>query len=1086
MTDRQLFDGCVEPQALAAYIDGRLEGDERAAVEAHLAGCEGCYEVFAESVQIGADLDADARVQAESRRSRTWWVASGLVAASLATIVWQDPAWLRRRSAVDQAMHEFIGAVGTDRFAAARLSDDFAWAPPPTSMRGSGNGALAIPAQQAGLKLRALAESQRTAATLRGAGVALLAEGRIDDAVAALEESVRLQPETSFARIDLSAALLERWRRTNDAGDAVRALDEAARARQLANAPHAALFNHALALEAMGMANEARKAWRAYLEVDAASKWADEARQRLEALPGTSSMGRSAPSLTTATLTQLARADPLPVYRRLEREALRSWADAVLSDRPADLTEAAALAAALDSTDRDRYFVDLTRVASALAPGDRRARRCLASAVDGLNRWWTAYDEGAYGPARQHALGAREQLQCAGAPTAEADVRAAIIDVASGRSADGLARLAAVEAAATERHYPRTLAIVHQLRGLTALQHGSLDAAVDAYRLAARFADRAGDGELAALSLAYVVTAHAARGDRESAWRDAVACARQLPAIESARRRFQFFSRTALLAQESGLFGAAATIGDALLADPGEQRLPWTQVAAHLIRARAAASIGRPDAAARSVDTARQLAAGMGHADHRDEALAEVAMTTGQIFATSDGRRAVSALTEALTFQKVRANQFRMASLLLDRGRAHAQTGNLRRAEEDWSAGVALLEDTRTSIRDAQLRIARTAAAWELFEELVNVQRDRPDLALQTVERTHARELLDSIAPDTDLQAFQRSSSFAWLPATTAALVYASLPQRLLIWYVTAGTTTLSEQPLTAAALRDLVAASARAVQAGGEPEPALAAALLPEGVDPGRLQNLIVVPDGVLHQVPFGLLRLSPAQARLLDTTVVSVSPSLSILKVLVGRPAFSRAAAPLLVGASLGGTSDGLMPLPDVVEEIRGLQRLYPGAKVLAGADARADTVLRDLADADLLHFAGHAISDPVHPSRSRLLLAPGAAASALRPSEIAAARMRQGGVVVLGACETAAGSTFSGEGPLNLARPFLIAGASTVIATLWPVADRDASRLLRDLHALLARGVPPGLALATVQRREQGVSRVNSAAFVLIGRA
>ena len=90
-----------------------------------------------------------------------------------------------------------------------------------------------------------------------------------------------------------------------------------------------------------------------------------------------------------------------------------------------------------------------------------------------------------------------------------------------------------------------------------------------------------------------------------------------------------------------------------------------------------------------------------------------------------------------------------------------------------------------------------------------------------------------------------------------------------------------------------------------------------------------------------------------------------------------------------------------------------------------------------------------------------------------------------MVLGACETASGQTYRGEGPLTLARPFLIAGAASVVAALWRVPDRNASRFLLGFHSLVAQGISPGLALATIQRHADSSTQRNWAAFVLIGR-
>lgn len=47
---------CSDLELLAAFVDGRLSGEERAQMTAHLAACEDCYETFAETVRIREEL----------------------------------------------------------------------------------------------------------------------------------------------------------------------------------------------------------------------------------------------------------------------------------------------------------------------------------------------------------------------------------------------------------------------------------------------------------------------------------------------------------------------------------------------------------------------------------------------------------------------------------------------------------------------------------------------------------------------------------------------------------------------------------------------------------------------------------------------------------------------------------------------------------------------------------------------------------------------------------------------------------------------------------------------------------------------
>ena len=87
---------------------------------------------------------------------------------------------------------------------------------------------------------------------------------------------------------------------------------------------------------------------------------------------------------------------------------------------------------------------------------------------------------------------------------------------------------------------------------------------------------------------------------------------------------------------------------------------------------------------------------------------------------------------------------------------------------------------------------------------------------------------------------------------------------------------------------------------------------------------------------------------------------------------------------------------------------------------------------------------------------------------PPEIAALKLQPGTLAVLGACETALGRTFNGEGAMSLVRAFLGAGASAVVAALWDVRDDEATRLLRSLHTRLSAGADLASSLARVTAR------------------
>jgi CHAT domain-containing protein len=123
--------------------------------------------------------------------------------------------------------------------------------------------------------------------------------------------------------------------------------------------------------------------------------------------------------------------------------------------------------------------------------------------------------------------------------------------------------------------------------------------------------------------------------------------------------------------------------------------------------------------------------------------------------------------------------------------------------------------------------------------------------------------------------------------------------------------------------------------------------------------------------------------------------------------------------------------------------------------------------LTQSDLVHFAGHGVVRDEEPARSYLALAPSAGEEgALQAAEIERLRLPRAPLVVLSGCETGAGPLSRSQGALSLARPFLAAGASHVVASLWPIDDASSSRFFVAFHRKLQEGLCPAAALRATQ--------------------
>lgn len=248
----------------------------------------------------------------------------------------------------------------------------------------------------------------------------------------------------------------------------------------------------------------------------------------------------------------------------------------------------------------------------------------------------------------------------------------------------------------------------------------------------------------------------------------------------------------------------------------------------------------------------------------------------------------------------------------------------------------------------------------------------------------------------------------------------------------------------------------------------------------PPRIERLIVIPDGPLHRLPIETLRPGPDAEPLAARFDIVMSPSATLWLRGRQRGAGTVSASALVVADPDVGSDDTpaplrnavltqgvrLGPLPYARAEGRAIARHLRTVLTLVGADASE----RAIKDADLqqygvLHLAAHAIADETRPQRSAVVLAAGdhREDGLLQAPEIESLDLA-GRVVVLSACQTAAGAVLGGEGMLSLARAFLAGGAATVIGTRWPVRDEDAA----FLFAAFYRAAAEGATLADALRR------------------
>jgi CHAT domain-containing protein/tetratricopeptide (TPR) repeat protein len=269
--------------------------------------------------------------------------------------------------------------------------------------------------------------------------------------------------------------------------------------------------------------------------------------------------------------------------------------------------------------------------------------------------------------------------------------------------------------------------------------------------------------------------------------------------------------------------------------------------------------------------------------------------------------------------------------------------------------------------------------------------------------------------------------------------------------------------------------------------------------------EDLIVVPDGALHLLPFSVLQ--DGAGYVLASHTVDVDPSATVSFMLYKRTSHEQPEALPYIGVAAwtqptdtrnpilravsGPERSELVPLPESKSEVESIAKDLPRpSTILEGADA-TETHFKSLPldDTEVIHLALHGYADLDYPDRSALIFAPepnGANDGLLQVREIREMHLRSK-LVTLSACDTGVGPV--GEtGVSNLVNAFIEAGADSVVSTLWEVSDLSTTQLMKDFYGQIATHSRKVDALRTAQldMMKEGLMPYFWAGFQIVGNA
>ena len=255
------------------------------------------------------------------------------------------------------------------------------------------------------------------------------------------------------------------------------------------------------------------------------------------------------------------------------------------------------------------------------------------------------------------------------------------------------------------------------------------------------------------------------------------------------------------------------------------------------------------------------------------------------------------------------------------------------------------------------------------------------------------------------------------------------------------------------------------------------------------KSQRIIIIPDGPLFSLPFGALipknKKNSKNKFLVQDYAISIASSATVFYEQEQRPKGLRKRL-LAFGDPIYPSADNketwhdwdpglsLVSLPATAEEVMAITELYGNnqAKALLGQLATEERAKNINDDVGILHFACHSFLDVRRPLDSALILTikpkfvDGDENGFLQAWEIIEFIKLNTDLVVLSACGTGLGHDAGIEGLIGLKRAFQIAGARSLIASLWTINDKATALFMKKFYYYYKTGLRLDEALRKTQ--------------------
>ncbi len=232
---------------------------------------------------------------------------------------------------------------------------------------------------------------------------------------------------------------------------------------------------------------------------------------------------------------------------------------------------------------------------------------------------------------------------------------------------------------------------------------------------------------------------------------------------------------------------------------------------------------------------------------------------------------------------------------------------------------------------------------------------------------------------------------------------------------------------------------------------------VLPSSIHSEEAKELIIVPDEVLHYLPFEVLTAANG-TYVIQNHTVSYAPSLLLYQEQIGVKTSRKKKLGVFAPSYLKENKeeperDSPTELKGAISEASTISKIFDG-DFFTGENLSKKVFMKQAKTYNILHLAMHASLNNMASEFSNLDFSNGSENDKLFISELYGINVNAD-LAVLSACNTGVGELKKGEGITNVSRAFTYAGVPSTITSLWKVPDKQTSQIMVSFYNHLKNG-------------------------------